>query len=275
MAQIETKTEQLHQDQPCKEFLTTHYMAEVVNPTSTYPVLMTVEHACPNPPKGFDMGISPQDDTIAYFYDVGIPDVARRVCEMNGATTIYGRTTRLVIDLNRLEGDDDLIVENEYYGIELPANTNMSDEEKERRVREYYRPYHATLDAHVKRLQQIHPQPLFFSLHSYPRHERGLDEPYPWDFACLYNKDNRMAQIFMDHIRTEYPDVCVGDNQPYDLREYQTGSVYQHGELNNLPYLVIEVAIDRMQTPEDTEYWAKMIHECLTKSIQILCAEEA
>lgn len=250
--------------------LTTHKLAEVVNPDSTIPVLITVEHASPAIPEEIHMGTLPNAETLPYFYDVGAPDVARHLAERFGATTIFGRYSRLVVDLNRMEGQDDLIAENEYWGIPLPGNMGLSEADKEKRIHDYYHPYHATIAAHLERLRRLHETPLFFSIHSYPRHELTVEQPYPWDFACLYNKDNRMARIFMDHIQQAYPDICVGDNQPYDLREYQTGSILKHGEANDMPYLVIEICIDRMQTENDIAFWSHLLQECLEKSISDL-----
>lgn len=249
-------------------YLKTHDTAEVLNPSSLYPVVMTIEHASPNTPSDIDLGVEPDESTLPYFYDVGIPKVARHLANDIGATTIFGRYTRLVIDLNRSIGRDDLIAENEYWGIPIPGNTGLTQKDKDYRLNKYYTDYHKTISAHIQRLRDNNIEPLYFSLHSYPRHERTMDEPYPWDFACLYNEDNRMAKIFMDHISENYPDVVIGDNEPYSLKEYQTGSAIEHGQNNNLPYLLIEISIDKMQTPEDIAFWSKLIRECLEKSIE-------
>lgn len=257
-----------------KDYLHTHETAEVLNPESNFPILMTIEHACPNVPDDINLGVEPDEGTLPYFYDVGIPEVARHLANDLGATTIFGRFTRLVIDLNRNIDRDDLIAENEYWGIPIPGNTGLTQADKDYRFNKYYLDYHKTIAAHVERLKSIHNPPIFFSLHSYPRHERTVAEPYPWDFACLYNKDNRMAKIFMDHISENYPNVVIGDNEPYSLKEYQTGSAIMHGENNDLPYLLIEISIDKMQTEKDIAFWSKLIKKCLTKSISdILIAD--
>ena len=91
------------------------------------------------------MGLSAADLEQHFAWDPGALAVGRRLSEMLDAPLVYGRVSRLVIDVNRDPADPDSIVA---VGEQtpVPGNQNLSPSERRQRVAEVYEPFHAALD---------------------------------------------------------------------------------------------------------------------------------
>ena len=71
----------------------------------------------------------------------------------------------------------------------------------------------------------------------------------PWQIGILWNDDQRMSLPLLDSLRGD-PDLCVGDNQPYDAREHVGYTIETHGGVNGFPHVLIEVRQDLIATEE-------------------------
>jgi predicted N-formylglutamate amidohydrolase len=111
----------------------------------------------------------------------------------------------------------------------------------------------------VQRLLQLHAAPIIFSFHSFPRFQTSYDKPFPWNFTLHYNREPRVAEVFKDYFKTHHPDIFLGDNEPYDLTQLDTGGAVIHGESRGLPALLIEIPNDRMNKDEETDFWSDVI----------------
>ena len=234
-----------------------HHTAEVVNPEGDFPVLLLCEHANNRLPVDVPAYLDMDQAFLDSYhgYDLGIPHVARRCAYKLGATLVAGVYSRLLIDLNRHLGAEDLFKEHDD-GIEIPANKGASDDDIQHRINTYYHPYHEICEKHRKRLQKKYTQPVMFSMHSFPRHQTGYEAPFPWHFTLHYNSDERVANIVRDYLEKHHTDLHIGNNEPYDLKQLQTGGGIIHGEDNGLPNLLIEIPNDQMTTAEQVAYWA-------------------
>lgn len=241
-----------------------HYTTEVINPDSEFPVLLLCEHAGNRLPPEVPAYLGMDQDFLDSYhgYDQGIPHVARKCAYDLGATLVAGVYSRLLIDLNRHLQAPDLLHDHDD-GIIIPGNQNLSPEQLQARLDEYYHPYHEICEYHIKRLMAVHKAPALFSFHSFPRHQTSYDEPFPWNFTLHYNEDPRIADIFKEHLARHYPDVFVGDNEPYNLKALKTGGIIIHGESRGLPYLLIEVPSDQMENEDGVNYWSGVITDVL------------
>ncbi len=241
-----------------------HETAEVLNPDSTFPVLMFCEHANNKLPKDVPEWLGMDEAFLNSYhgYDLGIPHVARKCAQSLGATCVLGVYSRLLIDLNRHTWAPDILHDHDD-GIIIPGNQNLTDAELKRRLDRYYHPYHAVCEYHLKRLMDKGVNPVLFSFHSFPRHQTGYAEPFPWNFTLHYNEDNRVAGIFKEYFREKRPDLLIGDNEPYDLTVYKTSGVIMHGESRGLPYLLIEIPNDQMTNEQAINHWSQLIADVL------------
>ncbi|MCW5959105.1 MAG: N-formylglutamate amidohydrolase [Pyrinomonadaceae bacterium] len=121
-----------------------------------------------------------------------------------GITTIYAKYSRWVIDLNRdpvskpLYDDGRIITAlcptTNFFGKEiyLKEEFEPDDAEIERRLENYYRPYHRKIDEIINDLKDEFGQVLFWDAHSIRRRVETIrKEPFP-DFI-LGNNDGKTA----------------------------------------------------------------------------------
>ncbi|MEZ5425028.1 MAG: N-formylglutamate amidohydrolase [Pyrinomonadaceae bacterium] len=121
-----------------------------------------------------------------------------------GVTTIYAKYSRWVIDLNRdpaslpLYDDGRLITElcpkTTFLGenIYLKKEFEPDDRETERRLRDYYYPYHARIDELIHKLKDEFGRVIFWDGHSIRRKVKTI-RPEPFPDLILGDNDGRTA----------------------------------------------------------------------------------
>lgn len=249
---------------------TNHHTAEVMNPSSQAPFLLTCEHANNKLPAHEPENLGMHREFIESYhgYDLGIPHVARKTAEKLNSTCVLGVYSRLYIDLNRhLEAPD--ILHDHDDEIIIPGNQNLSAEAFQKRLDEYYHPYHEICEHHVNRLMDLHKTPIIFSFHSFPRFQTSYEKPFPWNFTLHYNKDHRIADVFKEYLQNNHPDISIGDNEPYNLKQLNTGGAVIHGENRGLPALLIEIPNDQMNKDAETDFWSDVICNALKEAARI------
>lgn len=139
----------------------------VVNADSQKPLILTCEHASALIPDSYqNLGLDADCLNTHIARDKGCRELTLSLAEQLGVTAFIGGYSRLLIDLNRQENEKELIVQSSD-GIDIPANKNLSDEEKEKRLKSYYYPYHRAIDDKIETLikQGIKPR-IFPFMHS-------------------------------------------------------------------------------------------------------------
>ena len=97
-------------------------------------------------------------------YDIGVEGLTRKLAASLGVPAVLGRFSRLLIDPNRGEDDPTLIMKISD-GAVVPGNHPITDEEWERRLDSYHRPYHNAVDRVLtKAAETTGKAPLVFSL---------------------------------------------------------------------------------------------------------------
>ena len=235
---------------------------DVINPDSRTGIVILCDHASAAVPpdlNGGDLGVPPavmSDHHIAV--DIGAEGTARALAHRLDATAVIARVSRLVCDVNR-----DPVAQDPFPassdGIAIPANENLSAEDRQMRLDAYFHPFHTAAAAAVDRAQARHPRPLVFSIHSFTPIFQGA--PRPWEIGFLHDRDPRLFQAFARELDARYRFV-IGDNQPYSGRDlYYT--MDRHGQAHGLPQTTVEIRQDLLETAPGQALWADILAECV------------
>ena len=215
-------------------------------------ILLVADHASNAIPPGIDLGIDPAllDTHIAV--DIGTEALAEALAGRLGATAIINSVSRLVIDCNRDAAAADVIpVASD--GHVITGNLSLNAAEKSFRIDAIYRPYHSAI---ARQIADARPR-LIISLHSFtPQLATRPDEARPWPVSILHNRDDRGAVLALDRLAAA--GYLVGDNLPYSGRNLNH-TMNIHAELNEIPYICLEIRQDGLAYAAGIEQWAETV----------------
>lgn len=202
-------------------------------------LVVLCEHASHNIPTEFDNLGLPSDIVASEVgYDVGAVETAEYIAQHFNCELFSGETSRLLIDLNRCPDDASMIPKSRH-GINIPANADISDEEKNKR-REFYDVYHNKVTTYINELVAQGKEPVVVSIHSFSQEYMSsvLKEDVKTECGLLFDEDERLADVVYSSVKQT--DINLENNYPYSLKEYKSGGVILHGERNGYPYLGVE-----------------------------------
>jgi len=120
--------------------------------------------------------------------------------------------SRLVIDANRYEDQDELIPTS--WGCkEIPGNIGLSDDERARRIERYYRPYHQALQDSLLQCERFHGKVFYFAIHAMAEEFEG--QMREMDFALISNRGVELTPFLEERLQTAGYAASV--NEPYHL----------------------------------------------------------
>ncbi len=173
---------------------------------------------------------------------------------MLGAPALLANFSRLLIDTNRSEDDPTLIMRLSD-GAVVPGNADYDEAERQRRVDNYYAPYHAAIDAAIDMgITAGHP-PVILSIHTFTENWRGI--PRPWHAGILWDKDPRLPAPLLAALRAE-PGLVIGENVPY-TGQLEGDCLYRHGTQRGLAHALIEIRQDLVREPAGQLEWAERL----------------
>lgn len=215
-------------------------------------LLLVCDHASNRLPEGYGtLGLSTEAMGRHIAYDIGAAAVTERLAARLGATAVLAGYSRLLIDLNRGPEDPTLVMALSD-GALIPGNHPLARQERTRRLRLYYEPYHAAITAALDAILARGESPMLLSIHSFTPHWRGRARP--WHIGILWNRDGRIARPLLEALRAE-GDLVVGDNEPYS-GELEGDCMDRHGTKRGLPHALIEIRQDLIETGEGAALWA-------------------
>ena len=144
-------------------------------------------------------------------------------------------------------------------GILVPGNRNLRPADKEARIAAIYWPYHQAIDQQIERLKTIGPPPAFISMHSFTPVMNGV--PRAWQIGVLWDKDERLAQIFIEEFRAA--GFLTGDNEPYSGKAPQDFTIDHHAEAIGLSHVGIEIRQDLIDSDAGVERIAAVMHRII------------
>lgn len=235
---------------------------EIIGADRDSPWLITCDHASNRVPEEIgcgSLGLPDSEMGRHIAYDIGAAGVTRHLADLLDAPAILSRFSRLVIDPNRGEDDPTLIMKL-YDGTIIPGNRHVDEDERERRLNAYYRPYH---DAYAE-LAARRNNRIIVAVHSFTPRLNGRS-PRPWHVGILRaDWDQRLSEPLLDILRAE-DDLCVGENQPY-AGHLPGDAVDRHALGVGRPNALLELRHDLITDPVGQNAWAERLAPMLEEA---------
>lgn len=226
--------------------------------------LVTCDHASNlvPPDLGGTLGLPEADMARHIAYDGGAAGVAAALGAALEAPVVRSRFSRLVIDPNRGENDPTLLMKL-YDGTVIPANRAADAAEKQRRLKTYYRPYHAAL----ARLAARREDTVIVSVHPFTPQLRGR-APRPWHLGILHAADARLSDALLDVLAGQR-DLVVGRNMPYD-GHLPGDAIEQHALRHGRHNTLLELRNDLIEDAADQALWGQRLAVWLKAALATL-----
>ncbi|MGN6514590.1 MAG: DUF1244 domain-containing protein [Rhizomicrobium sp.] len=226
-------------------------------------IVFVCDHAANALPDAYGtLGLEQGQFAAHIAYDIGAAQVTRALAQAYGAPAILARWSRLLIDLNR-GADDPTLVMKLSDGRIIPGNRHAGAAEIEKRLRLYFRPYHAAIAETIETMRANGAIPTVISMHSFTPVWKGFRRP--WEVGVLWDKDGRLARPLMAALGRA--GFAVGDNEPY-TGELEHDCMYVHGTGNGLPHVLIEIRQDLIATPEAASAFAAKLKPILDEALR-------
>lgn len=232
-----------------------------LNPKGSARAIVVADHARNRIPAALDrLGLphAPLERHIAY--DIGVEWMTRRLAARLDAPALMHGYSRLIIDPNR-PLDDPTSICAISDGVVVPGNRHVDEDQAAARAAAFHRPYHAAVDAEIRRLEGQGTVPAVVSVHSFTPHMRGSVRP--WHVGILWAEDGRIPVPFMAALERSGDDICVGDNEPYSGRNLHGYTMETHALPRGLPNVLIEVRQDLIGTEPEAVAWADRLADAL------------
>ena len=212
-------------------------------------VLIVADHASARVPDDIALGIDPALLANHVAIDIGVAEVAERLCETPGFAAFLGNVSRLVCDFNR-EPQGPLIAPVASDGHAIPGNA-LDHVGHQARLQRFWHPYHDALAALIAAMDPV----LIVSLHSFTPHLASRPEVLrPWHVGVLYNQDRRAAALAIAHLRRD-PALVVGDQEPYS-GVLLNATMNRHAEATGRRYFGVEIRQDLIAAAHGQAQWA-------------------
>ena len=238
----------------------------VQNPHASSPILFISDHAGRRIPRRLGtLGLGDADVERHIAWDIGIQGVTTPLADKLGATYIYQRYSRLVIDCNRRPGVSQSVMLMSD-GTEIPGNRNLTQDEVRVRETEILHPYHRVIDQELERRKAAGRPTVIFAMHSCTP-VFGNDTPRPWHIGIIAHSDWRIGDALIDLLATE-TDLCVGRNKPYEVNMETDYTVPIHAEARGLPYVEIEIRQDLIGDERGQLDWANLLSAVLPRVVE-------
>ena len=222
------------------------------------PVVYTCEHASNALPESWNW--HPEDGWITtthWAWDIGAALVTRRLVQRCGGVGVLAKFSRLLIDANRHQSAEGLF-RTEAEGRILTLNQHLSEGERQRRVEEYYLPYHEAVDRCIRAT----PDAPVIAIHSftpvYEGEQRGME------LGVLFDHSDDLAHAIATALRDQ--GFVVAMNEPYSGKNGMMYSAYRHAHDHGREALEFEIRQDLLQSPEACEAIADRIYGALAQA---------
>lgn len=229
---------------------------EIIEGARERGLILIADHAKRALPDEYgDLGLPAEEFQRHIAYDIGVEWVTRRLAALTGAPAVMANFSRLLIDPNRGE-DDPTLIRQLYDGTVVPGNYPLAAEERERRLDNFYRPYHDAVAAMVASVAAASgAAPFIFSIHSFTPIMQGFERP--WHVGVLWDSDHRAPKPLIDMLKKDAT-LTVGDNEPYD-GALRGDTMYRHAIVNGFAHALIEIRQDLIADEASADAWAELL----------------
>lgn len=231
-----------------------------VNAGGRSPFVLVCDHASNRLPARYgDMGLSAEvlDSHVAW--DPGALAVSEAMAAQLDAPLVLSTVSRLVIDCNRdLDAADLFWTLSEYTPI--PANENLSPEERAYRIATVHAPFHDAIDALID--SRAGRETILVCMHSFT--PVFLGKARPWPVGLIHGRDPRFTAALRMALAAGAPDLDIGWNQPYAALNGVTLTLEKHGDARGLASTMIEIRNDEIADAAGVALWAQRLADGLT-----------
>jgi predicted N-formylglutamate amidohydrolase len=228
------------------------------------PVILLCDHAGLVIPAAIgDLGISRVNLMRHIGWDIGAAAVTRQLATRLGATAVFNHVSRLVIDVNRRPRTMTSIPAISD-GCVIPKNQRLDPAAVDRRIRDYFLPYHKAVARRIAAFRRQGRIPVILAIHSFTPHLDGLDRP--WHVGVLWRGDQRLAAPVLAALQ-DRPGLVIGDNQPYSGQREFGFTVTFHAQRTRLPHIMFEIRQDEITEPSGIERYADLLGDCLEPAL--------
>ena len=225
---------------------------EILNKNGKANVVFLCDHASNHIPESYNnLGLRPDQMEEHITWDIGAGEMTRRLSVLIDAPAILARHSRLLIDTNRRLEDASLILDASD-GHAIPGNQGLNGAEHQKRIENFYIPFHKDCDDII--LSRLDTKPYILAIHTFSPVFGGISREL--EFAVMWNKDKRLAEKFGRDF--EAYGYKVGWNQPYSGQEFFF-SLDRHAGERGLPHATLEVRNDLVRDDAGQERFAGLI----------------
>jgi len=224
------------------------------------PLLLVADHASPFFPASLNqLGLADWVLERHVAWDIGVDKLVRFLADELDAQAVLAGFSRLIIDPNRQPHDPSAIPEVSD-GISIPGNIGLDSQQRNLRIESFFRPYHDTIAARLKRFHDDEIVPAMVAVHTCsPVFDRIVR---PWHIGIMWDKDPRIPVPLIKRLEA-MTGVCVGDNEPYSGRHPHDFTIDHHAEPGGLPHVGLEVRQDLVKDEDGARKWAGILAEAL------------
>ena len=213
--------------------MNSHENVTVKSGNDCVPILLTCEHANNLVPEEYNnLGLSEEDLNTHWSIDLGILNVFNAAQKDLRCMAIHSNYNRLLVDLNRPATSIQLSraiigtgLPNDRFR-EVPGNQDLSLKEKQKRLEQYYRPFHQTIDTLGDQLVARHGDyTLIVSLHSFT--PVFGTEKRDFDIGLVFHHETLLISVLYEFLTSH--GLKVRFNEPYSGKQGLNFSPYAHG----------------------------------------------
>ncbi|MCD8496992.1 MAG: N-formylglutamate amidohydrolase [Alphaproteobacteria bacterium] len=236
---------------------------------ATFPeFFITAEHAGFAVPRTLNnLGCDLDFSAVHFGCDVGVAGIMRELHGF-GAETYESNYSRAILDPNRAL-DSKTLIPAVQDGITLPANTSITPEERQERIRILYDGYYDPLDALINKRAQEHENLFILSVHSMERRLEVDSLGYKTDgairprIALLFrDKEQALAENFATFFQARGIDD-IGMNVPYSAKDPDHPFPLFEKYQQRLPMLLLEFRNDLIRDEAGIKTHARLLWDAV------------
>lgn len=175
-------------------------------------------------------------------FDLGAADLTAELAEAMNAPAVLSRFSRLLIDPNREEDSETLIVERAEGGALVELNRGVDAEERALRIERYHRPYHAAVDSSLASAGCE----ILLSMHSFTDRWDGVHRPM--EVGVLFDREEQLSERFARSLTDA--GFVTALNEPYSGRAGLIYAAERHASTHGRRAVELEVRQDLCVQPE-------------------------
>ncbi len=229
---------------------------EIISGSMDSGILLITDHAMRLLPAEYGrLGLDEAQFDRHIAYDIGVEGLTRSLAQWLDCPAVMARFSRLLIDPNRGE-DDPTLIRQLYDGAVIPGNYPLSDDERVKRMENYFKPFRQAVRRMAAEMQgKAGAPPVVISVHSFTPSMGGRVRP--WHVGMLWDKDPRASMPLIEMMRAE-AGMIVGDNEPYDGALYGD-TLHEICTRQGIAHVLIEVRQDLLSDGAGIEEWVSRL----------------